>query len=216
MAVQSFGAGNKNVKNNGFERYKGEKGKIERVGIVFDLEGGEDPFSGAETHYHEGSNTRFMCKSENDGDAVCCTASYKGNDPTWKIMAAIVVYQVTDGKVTGGKVLPWVFNSKTYKLLERINSDFPWGKHDLELECTDTKYQSFTIVAKKESLWNSDEKFKETCLASASKVKKNVKSFLGRDLSLQEIRETLGLETSTDDASSGMDLGGLASSLNVN
>lgn len=207
--LQSFGVGNKEIKSNSFDRFKGKKGERYRVGVI--IPPGEDPFLGAQRHYSEAGQTSFLCKSTKDHQEICCTHQYKGNEPAWKIVAAIVVYNIDEGKVKGGKVLPWVFNEKTYNLLSRIAEDDPLDERDLELECTDDKYQTFTIVSKKGSYWQQSEKFKATCLSEAASIRKKAKVFIGKDLSIAEIKEVLGISDFAGDTAAELDLSDLAS-----
>ena len=209
MAIEEFGLENDDVKSNNFQKFKGEKGKEYRVGLVAeDLNKG---FLGAKTHYIEGIGT-IVCKSTSDAEALCCSHGYEGNTPKWKIGISIIVYNLSsDGtKLESYKVIPWIFNDRIYNQLKTQHQEWGLDQNDLLLKCTDSQYQSFEISLKKGCVWRKNSKIKEECLAEAEKQRKQIKRNLGRDVSNTELKEALGIGDGIGDAAAEVDLGDVA------
>jgi len=218
-----MGFDNDNVKSSNFEKFKGEKGKKYRIGFV-----SSDPkkvLSGAQQHYFE---KPFLCKSKEGSPEICCTHAYAGNTAKWKIGGAIIVYTLgrnSEGKASWGPTVgdyalqPWIFNDKIYSQLKTMDGEWGLADHDIQIECTDSKYQSFTLSIAKESLWNREttddmKKFRAKILAEAAKVSKTIPRNLGQDLGLSEIRELIGLDTvGAGDSAEDLDMSDIADDL---
>ena len=210
MSIEEFGLDNDSVKSNNFQKFKGEKGKEYRIGLVADDLG--KGFLGAKTHYIEGAGT-VVCKSTSDTEAICCTHMYEGNVAKWKVGIPIIVYRLSsDGKTLESyKVVPWIFNDRVYNQLKTQHQEWGLDQNDLLLKCTDSQYQSFDISLKKGCIWRKSDKLREECLAEAEKLRKQIKRNLGRDLSMTELKEALGIgEGGAGDAAADMDLGDVA------
>lgn len=206
--MEAFGAGRKDIGGSKFAKFQGDLNKTYRVGII--ARDFDSPFKGSPTHYAKGAKQSFMCKSTKDRQAVCCSASYDGNNPKYKILAAIAVYQQNaEGEIVGVDVLPWLFNEQMYKKLDALNVDTPWSEWDLELTCTDKGFQSFNVAPKKGSIWQKNEKLKAICLEKHDQIMRNPKSFFPRDLSEAEIREILGLTPGGSAGASDLNLADL-------
>jgi len=96
------------------------------------------------------------------------------------------------------KVVPWIFSEDKYGSFSPIHTEFHFASHDLQIKCTDTKYQKMTFIPCGNSLLKKlvdSEK-------AASHVKRiveqtlevvgNLKNEIGRKLTLDELREKLG------------------------
>jgi hypothetical protein len=219
MSGMSMGFDNDQIKSSNFEKFKGEKGKKYRIGFV--AADFATALSGAQQHYYE---KPFLCKSTDGEQEICCTHNYQGNTPKWKVGGAIIQYTLInkDGKkVWDGDyaVKPWIFNERIYSQLKTMHQEWDLSTHDVELECTDDKFQSFTITVLKNSLWNREEsdgqkKLRATILKDAAKISKNIPRNLGQDLSLSEIRELLGLDNAgAGDAAEDIDMSDIADDL---
>jgi hypothetical protein len=216
--MKSFGFDEK-IKTNGFKKFKGEKGK-KYIGALVPLSGpdAQDFFKGSATHYHEGSQKRFLCLSDEDKGIKehCCTSDYAGSDPVWRIGAVLVLYRVADdnsNKIVGiADVIPWIFNPTIFTTLKTIFADH--GHVDMSFECQDSTYQKFVILPKKGVMWKNDEKSKSYVMAQAKKQFENLPKQIATKMSLGEIREILGGGiSSAEDAASSLDLGSISSSL---
>ena len=217
--MQSFGFDNDKIKANGFKKFKGEKGR-KYIGALVPLSGpdAQDFFKGSATHYHESSQKRFLCLSDESKGIKehCCTYEYAGSDAAWRIGAVLVVYRVADdnpNKIVGiADVLPWIFSPTIFTTLKTIYADH--GHVDMSLECQDSTYQKFVILPKKGVAWKNDEKSKAYVTSQAKKQFENLPKQIASKMSLGEIRELLGVSTgSAEDAASSMDLGSISSSL---
>lgn len=120
---------------------------------------------------------------------------------------------------------PWVFSKDKYQPISAAHLQFPFGDHDLMVTCTDTQYQKMTFLPAKASLLRGlmeralgdeimqkefektvkgdprppDKKARETVeyiLHTAREIQGKLRDYIARDLSIQQIREKLGGESS--------------------
>lgn len=214
--VRSFGFDEgKDIKDNSFPKFKGEKGQTYVFGFAWDVP--NEIFRMSEGHYSNSLQQGWQCLSDESKGIkeCCCTASYDGMEAKKKIGCAIVLYKFDandNNKITGVKdVVSWTFSPKVFQSLRAIYSEH--GLVDIVATCTDTKYQSFTFVPKKGSAWTQTDKSKEFVKNKADKIYKILPKLLYAKKSLSEIRELLGLNAGSSDASTGMSLDGIAGSL---
>jgi hypothetical protein len=193
MTVESFGMERDDIRSTKFKSYKGKEGQTDRVGIIF-----TDPkniYKGAMIHYKD---KYFVCKSTKESKAICCTTSYEKNKPKWRIAAAIIVYdiQVKDGKpkLMGWELLPWVFGESMYNTLKETNNEFALISHDIKLKCKVEEFQNIEVIACNDSIWRKNPELQKKVLAEYPAVLEDAKSNLGQDLSIEEIRELLGVD----------------------
>jgi len=202
--VMHFGDDEDTVKGYSFKSFKGKEGQKERIGFVWE----DDPkklFSGVPVHY---SDKYFICKSTDEKKAVCCTYSYDGNKPRWRVGAVIAIYKMEGNKPTGYKLMPWVFTDKMYQKLKTAGQEFPLAKHDVWLTCTNEKYQTMDINSCRESIWQAKPELRKKIAEEALVIKKEVEDNLAQDLSIEEIKELLGIEVlGSADAASDVSLG---------
>ena len=183
--IETFGFENEEIRGGFFEKYKGKKGEIHRVSIIY-----SDPkamFAGSKIHY---SNKRyFLCKG-----GLCCD---KCGPAKWRVGAVIVKY-VTDrnGAIKkpfqGYEILPWVFGEQTYIKLKTVNSEFPLASHDIKISCENDDYQHLSFAPCNESVWLAKEELKAKILEEAKPKWDNVKKSIASDLSVEEIKDLLG------------------------
>lgn len=120
---------------------------------------------------------------------------------------------------------PWVFSKDKYAPISAAHSQFPFGDHDLMVTCTDTQYQKMTFLPAKASLFRSfmeralgdkvmEEVFGKTIkgeprapdkrsrevveyvITVSREIKAGIRDQIARDLSLAQIREKLGGDSS--------------------
>lgn len=207
MAVESFGMERDDIKSNKFKSYKGKEGQTDRIGIIFTNP--KDIYKGAKIHYKD---KYFVCKSTKDNKAICCTTSYDKNKPKWRIAAVIVLYdiQVKDGKpkLVSYELLPWVFGEGMYNTLKETNAEFSLETHDIKLKCKNEEFQNMEVLACNDSIWRKNPELQKKILAEYPTVLEDAKGNLGQDLSLEEIKELLGVETpGSQDAASDVAIG---------
>jgi hypothetical protein len=206
MAIESFGTERDDIQGSKFQKYKGKAGNTDRVGLIpFE---GKKFFKGAKCHYKD---RIFLCKSTPNKKEICCTQSYDGNRPMFRIASVIVIYNlvVKDGKqkLKDYQLLPWIFREKMYNKLVSADKEFPLDTHDIKLTCSNEEFQTIDIQSCKESIWASSPELKTKILEEASSLFEEAIRNIGADLGLVEIREILGVDApGADDAATGVDL----------
>ena len=181
--IQSFGFENDDIKGGVFTKFKGKKGEIARIGIIY-----TDPkamFVGAKAHFKD---RFFLCKS-----GICCD---KLGPSKYRVGCAIVKYN-TDRMGTpktpfSYELYPWLFSESTFIKLKTLNSEFPLASHDIKISCTNDEYQHLDITPCNETIWQAKEELKTAILNEARAIWDNVKRSVASDLSVEEIKELLG------------------------
>lgn len=184
--VETFGFENEEIKGGIYDKYKGKKGEVHRIGIVY-----TDPkamFAGAKIHF----NTRFfLCKK-----SICCE---KLGPPKWRVGAVLCKYSTDrSGNLRtpfAYELLPWMFSEQTYMKLKNVNAEFPLATHDIKISCTNDEYQHLDITPCNEIIWTTKDALKKQVLEEAKPIWEYVKRGLASDLSVEEIKELLGLST---------------------
>jgi hypothetical protein len=213
MPVESFGMERDDIRSTKFKSFKGKEGQTDRIGIIF-----TDPksiYKGAMIHYKD---KYFVCKSTKTEKAICCTASYEKNKPKWRIGAVVIIYdiQVKDGKpkLMGYELLPWIFGEGMYNTLKETHKEFSLESHDIKLKCKNEEFQNMEVITCNDSIWRKNPELQKKVLAEFPTVLEDVKSNLGQDLSLEEIKELLGIETQgSQDAASDVAVGDILESV---
>jgi hypothetical protein len=207
MAIESFGTEREDIQGSKFQKYKGKAGQTDRVGILpFEP---KKYFKGAKCHYKD---RIFLCKSTPAKKEICCTHSYEGNRPMYRIGGVIVIYDMVtkDGKMKlkGYQLLPWVFREKMYQKLVQADKEFPLDQHDIKLTCSNEEFQTIDIQSCRESIWSSNPELKKKVTEEAQALFEEVSRNIGSDLGVTEIREVLGIDApGSDDAAADVDLG---------
>lgn len=207
--VMSFGADNEEVKSYKFNGFKAKAGEEYRVAFVYWDDNPKTMFRGVEAHFYD---RYFMCKSTKDKKAICCTHSYERNKPRWRVGCVIVLYVVENDKLKGYKLTPWVFSDKMFEKIRKANKNFPLHKHDVTLDCTNEDYQTIEVHSCPESYWQMKSELKKKILEEAKPLMEDVIRNMPSDLSIEEIKEVLGIETAgSADAAANIDLGDVIS-----
>lgn len=124
-------------------------------------------------------------------------------------VATVVVIWPTDSKGNIDKarmkngecsVVPWIFSKKKYAELKTIATEWPLGEHDLKITCTEEQYQQTTQTNCRESFLNKLQSKGATSfddiMERVESVSKELADFIGMDLSIDKLREKMGLSTS--------------------
>jgi hypothetical protein len=153
--VESFGFENEDIRGGFHEKYKGVKGEIHRVSIVY-----SDPkamFVGVKMHYFkQGESGRyFICKK-----GMCCE---KCGPAKYRVGSALVKYATDRNGVIkqpfSYEILPWIFGEQTYIKLKTINSEFPLASHDIKVSCENNDFQNLSFAPCNESIWQVKKEF---------------------------------------------------------
>lgn len=178
------------------EKYKGVKDEKHRIAVIWPkpVEGEKKgPFVLKQTHYEQ---KYFFCK-----DGICCEKL----GPSKTRLACLVVKYKTkkDGTILKKEgetipfdyeVLEWVFTENKYNQLKSLHSEWDLKMHDLMVTCSgDEKFQDLEFVPCKESIWQLKPEFKEAIYKESESVRANLQQALGQDLSIDEIKELLGV-----------------------
>ena len=100
------------------------------------------------------------------------------------------------------EILPWIFSTDKYEELTRNNSRFPLVDFDYLITCTDSKFKKLSFTPDRECMMatlrnkNTDKSnaFLKSIYSDVEATANNIRRELARDLSLDEIREKLGMD----------------------
>lgn len=126
-------------------------------------------------------------------------------------IATILAVWPTDNKgrvdlsrLTDVEVMPWIFSADKYELLARCNDKHPLVSKDVEIVCTDAKFKKITLTPDNDSVMNrlrakaGDSSVVSELLkgiyADVDAIASNLRREMARDMSLDEIREKLGMD----------------------
>lgn len=110
----------------------------------------------------------------------------------------LLTSQIKEGK--GWKVVPWVFDMGKYEEIKRIHKRTPLGTHDLSMTCTDGQFHKMTFIGENNSVMRkymgSENEVIQTTLrkilTQAKAIGNNINNELGRSMTLDQIRESMG------------------------
>lgn len=87
----------------------------------------------------------------------------------------------------------FVFSTDKYPMLKQLNSEWGLAEHDILCTCTEATFQKWTILACKDALYlNGDPAAVEELRARADQAFADIRKFLPKQLSDQEIMVKLG------------------------
>lgn len=214
-----FGQNDNNIGKKG-KRFKLDKGASARIGFVWwpgldqgnpNLAAPTPSFVGGPRHYMKGVGY-FI----NKGPEYTKIA---GEPPKTRIATIIVVWPTkSNGKLdtdaiqaaakkaageagfedaTDIEVMGWVFDDQKYDALRPIHGEWHLGGHDITVNCTDAQYQKMTFSPCKESVFKSlldkqkDSALVKKIIADAQAIASNIKDDIGREMTIEQIREKL-------------------------
>jgi len=212
MPVFEFDSGDDNLGGD-IRAWKAKEGEKYHISVVWwpgseegtpDLDAKSPRFSGALRHYKAGVGY-FL----NKGAEYTKLAAEK---PSQAIVTIIALWPINSkGQVDKARLMekeydirPWVFSRQKYGILKTRHAEFPLGEHDLKIKCEDTQYQSLDISPAKNNLFrqlqsSTEPKLKEVfedIVKKAQELITDIDSHMGRDMTLDELREALGLSVS--------------------
>jgi hypothetical protein len=208
-----FGDGDKSL-NRKTKKFDPEAGKTYLVSFVWYREYNADGtpnlsknlrFTNCERIYKEGVGY-FLYKGP---------AYAEFGKPKTAIATVIAVWP-TDNKGNADmsrlqdvEVLPWIFSSDKYEILARVNEKFPLVKTDVQITCTDSKFKKITITPDNTSVMDALRKSEKpgaqallkSIYGDVDAIANGIRRDLARDLSLDEIREKLGMDVASPTSS---------------
>lgn len=196
--LEVFGFENEDIKGGMYEKYKGKKGEVHRMAIVYTNP--KAMFVGSKIHFKD---RFFLCKK-----GKCCEIL---GPSKWRVGAVICKYatdrQGNPKKPFSYETLPWIFSEQTWLKLKNVNSEFPLATHDIKVSCTNEEYQHLDVTPCNESIWTAKEEIQKTILEQSKPVWDHIKKSLAADLSNEEINELLGIAgTVGSDPTQNLDL----------
>lgn len=186
---EEIGLDDESVTSNNFDKYKGVKGKTDRIALVYPK--------------IRRAMTQFI---ENVGYVIANDYTItRFGAPTQRFAAIVAVYK-TDN--FGKLVTPfnehsvtlkyWVFSAKRYESIRSANKEFPLENHDLQVTCTEDKYQQLNLQSCKEVAWKLKPEIEKYVSAQAEKMAKHLEAQLGQILTAEQIKEKLGEGSSAE------------------
>jgi len=179
------------------DKYKGVPGEKHRIAIIWpekeDPTRGKGPFVMKNTHF---ADKYFICK-----DGICCEKV----GPSKSRMACLIVKYKTkkDGTLLKREgeaipfdfeVLEWVFTDKKFGQLKALHGEWDLKNHDITVTCGgNEQYQDLDFTPCKESIWQLKPEFKAAIYKDSETMRTYLPKALGQDLSIDEIKELLGL-----------------------
>jgi len=222
-AFQSFGFGhNDSGIGSRAKKFKGEKNKTYRLGFVWwngiekddfgvntmSVPEGEDEsqltpqFIGAPRNYHK--DLGYIINKGPEYTALL------GENPR-TVIATIIVSWPLGSKGVPDKdslftqmpeVMPWIFSQDKYEKLKKMHSSgYPMHDWDVQADCEDAQFQKFNFLPAKQSIFkemlkSNNDKGREIAQFVIDRVRTlapNLGREIGQDLTLDQIREKLGI-----------------------
>lgn len=233
-ATDTFGFGqNDSGIGSRVDKFKGEKGKSYRLGLVWwpELEKSSDftakNLTPAEGKEEASLTPKFIRASRNYINGVGYVIN-KGPEYTQlagaqpKIMIATIIVSWPLGK--GGMptkeslfagmpdVQPWVFSGDKYEKLKKMHlSGYPMFDYDVQADCEDAQFQKFNFLPAKQCIFKEmlksnnpqGQEIAQYVIRQVRMLAPNIARELGQDLSIDQLREKLGHEVSTAAGGSG-------------
>lgn len=163
------------------EFFKGRNGESPRIAFVEDR---KQMFMGTKVHW-TGSGY-IICKKA-DVNHVCCQRFGRSR---WRVGSVIFRYdeviEVIDMQAPKGKIMPWVFSERIYKLLHDADGNFPLDQHDYMVQCENDHYQ--TISLQPLGMTYINPAVIALYAEDIKKCRQQVRVALGFDLSEEEIQ----------------------------
>jgi hypothetical protein len=203
--IFTFGDGDDHIGQKS-KPWKGEGGNSYRFSFIWydgldkgtpDLTQAAPRFTGAPCNYLQGVGYFVNAGPE--------YTKIAGQPPRNRVATIIVVWPTDKSgdidKTRLGKgdieVQAWVFSDEVFKNLKKINKEFPFSAHDLSVTCTETQFQKLTYTPCKDSMLATfmakpvAKPIVDKVMMKAQDVLANINSYIGREMTVQQIREKL-------------------------
>lgn len=202
-----FGENDENLGSK-TEKFKGETNGQYRLSFVWwpgiekgtpDLDAKSPSFGRVKRHYFEGVGYII------DGGPEFTKLA--GQAPRVAIATVVCQWPINkDGTIDmrrvselDFKVLPWIFSEDKYSAIAPIHREFPLGKHDLTVNCSDSKFQKMTFGPCKDQLFrklmesdkDTAKKVVQHIIVSVQNIVAGIQDELGRTMTIDKLREKL-------------------------
>jgi len=186
--------GDKKVETSSYDRYKGVKGKTDRVAFI------SEKLIRAWRYYHR--NTGFRMPTDATLQALLKTQL---GEPEQRFGVTVFHYTtdeqglLLDAKKCQGRVKLWSLSEGKYEELSTLHRQWPlldkgWGEDqkDVLINCTDEKWQRMTYTPCPEAHWKTKEAWFKALKGKEKISIDKLKASIGRNLNDTEIYELLG------------------------
>jgi len=150
----------------------------------------------------------------NKGPEYAKLAAAHGKEPKTVVATIVVIWPLEKGKITknslfGGDkpvVCPWVFSLDKYERIKKMHqSGFVMSEYDVMAECEDPAFQKFNFLPVKDNVLKvllkspnaEGQELAQYVISRARALAPSLPRELGKDLTLDQLREKLGLEVSS-------------------
>lgn len=189
------------VEVSAFERYKGVKGRTDRIAII------SPTLLRAFRYFHNASRTSFRAPEDQELLEKCREAM---GEPDQRFGMVIFHYATDDeGELTEptkckGRVKIWSISENRYAELSELHKkwilmseEFADQQVDLQIKCTEERYQRMQFLPLPSAHWKKKESWFKALREKERRAQEKVKLALGRQLTNAEIMELLGVVPST-------------------
>lgn len=211
----TFGSGDDQVGKKS-KRFKAETNRTYRVSFIWfteytkeglPAENAQIRFTGCENIYKDKIGPVLI-----DASNRAAMVALLGEQPKQKVATIIVVWPCDkDGELDvasyrngkGWAVYSWAFAPDKYRTIGQSHKRFPLNKHDLTIACSDAGFQKMTFTPESDSLLfkylnSNDTNLRAVgakILAEARSVAEGIHNDLARKMTVDEVREKLGLDS---------------------
>lgn len=212
---QEVGFGDKDVETSQVDRYKGVKGRVDRIAIV------SGSLLRAHFFFHEPSKKMFRVP-ENPEVLALCKKSI--GEPTQGFSMMLFHYATdNDGNFVDetkcqGKMKTWRISEARYEELSSLARQWPLldqgfaaPQNDLIIRCTEEQFQRMQFTPAPKAHWKTKQSWYDALKAKEAAAKPKLQQTLGRNMEDQEIMTLLGAsvpsQTGGTDKVADIDLG---------
>jgi len=188
--------GDKNVETSQFDRYKGVKGRTDRIAIL------SATLIRGYRHFHQGKRRSFRAPSTPE---VAQMVTESLGPPEQRFALTLFQYltdengNLIDPTKCQGRVKTWAISEARYEELSNLHRSWPLldsgfaePQHDMQLACTEEQYQRMNFTPCPEAHWKKKESWYKALKEKEVQAQPKVKMTLGRQMSDTEIMEMLG------------------------
>jgi hypothetical protein len=186
----------KNVETSQFDRYKGSKGRTDRLALLSTV------LIRGWRCYEPKKKKSFRAPTNKD---ILALVTKQIGPPEQRFGLVLFQYltdesgNLIDATKCSGKVKVWAISEARYEELSNMHKSWPLldsgfeaPQHDLMAACTEDQYQRFTFSPLPESHWKKKEGWYKALKLKEQAAQPKVKMALGKILSDTEIMEVLG------------------------
>lgn len=195
-AEEQVTLGDKRVETSQFDRYKGTKGRTDRLGII-----GATLLKGHRC-YHPGKKRSFRAPTNPE----ILELVKKALGPPEQRFGLVLFHYTTDDKGNlldetkcQGKVKVWAISESRYEELTQLHRQWPLldggfaaPQHDFLFACTEEQYQRGTFTPCPLAQWKKKESWYKALKAKEALALPKVRLALGKTMTDLEIMELLG------------------------